>query len=214
MLTQMNLYGIRYKFHQMHTLLLEAVEAQNLAKIKRVCEPRLAKQFSYFFDECENEDLEVELLNKRRPMEPLITVVDFNLVLNAEISRSRNFHLSRCWDGALLPSELPQPHIKFYRGDGCSGLRSLNLELVLRVETNLKLGLKTGRLRSQREVKGSEVHYLRVEGKAHHPEVLDSKFVKDFHLDGDVSNWVITDVDNFLDGNPHALKLFDDFEEE
>jgi hypothetical protein len=38
--------------------------------------------------------------------------------------------------------------------------------------------------------------------------------VKDFHLDGDVSDWVVTDVDNFLDGNPHALKLFDDFEDE
>ena len=85
---------------------------------------------------------------------------------------------------------------------------------MLCVETNLKLGLQNGRLRSQKELSGSEVHFLRVEGRASHPETLDERFVKDFHLNCDVSRWVITEVDNYLDGNPHALKLYDDFEDE
>ena len=76
-----------------------------MQKVERVCEPRLAKQFSYFFEESERENLQVELLNHQRPMEPLITIVDFNLVLNAEISRNLNFKLSRCWDRTLLPGE-------------------------------------------------------------------------------------------------------------
>jgi len=172
-LTQMNMYRVKDRFQMMHTHLLKAIAASDRRTIESLCEPRLARQFGYFFEECKNEELEVELLNHCRPVEPLITIVDFNFVLNADIARNRNFHLSRCWDGKLLPSAEPMPHIKFYRADHCKALRTLNLELVLRVETNLKLGLQTGKLRSQREVKGSEVHFLRVEGRASVPKVLD-----------------------------------------
>jgi hypothetical protein len=87
-------------------------------------------------------------------------------------------------------------------------LQMLNIDLVLRVRTNLKLcliesdGTKSVPANKLRE---EEVHFIRIEGKypSHMVDILMKRNIGDKKL-SDFEDWTITDFDDFLKGNPHV----------
>ena len=90
-----------------------------------------------------------------------------------------------------------------------------NIELLLKIETNLKLDLVAGGHSLIENQKETETHYMRLEGVVDKVEIdyisKPFEFLKvekpreqvDKMLQ-QVEDWVITDFDHFLNGNPHV----------
>ena len=53
---------------------------------------------------------------------------------------------------------------------------------------------------------------MKVEAKVVPETDICKNYIEEFHLDCEVEKWIVTDIDNYLDGNPHTLKLYSDFQ--
>lgn len=89
----------------------------------------------------------------------------------------------------------------------------MNLELILRIESNIKLNLFKSenpeeKLIPEHKLKENEVHFLKIEGiKAHSDPGTFGGLLKIKTSIGleemGISDWTITDLDDHLKGNPH-----------
>ncbi len=90
----------------------------------------------------------------------------------------------------------------------------LNFEMLIRVETNLKLNLidKDGlSLIPSNEIMQDEVHFLRFESVVNEYTISFKtiwQLLKEMKNRPPLqfSNWTITDLDDFLKGNPHIVE--------
>ena len=89
-------------------------------------------------------------------------------------------------------------------------LLCMNMEFVIRVETNLKLNLidKSGNRLVQNDLE-KEVHFMRLESVSQkYPISLRAipMLIKNyFNNKLEFEDWVITDFDHCLNGNPHII---------
>jgi len=98
-------------------------------------------------------------------------------------------------------------------------MMSINLELILRVETTLKLNMIDGEgveYLDESDVPGldeREIHFIRMEGIVKELN-MDLGPTQIFALkesiipspDREISDWIITDFDDHLLGNPHMVE--------
>lgn len=81
----------------------------------------------------------------------------------------------------------------------------MTIEYLVRIKSNYKLNLidKNGdKIISSSNEKDYEVHFLRFEGLYPNFEFTPSTMMSKMR-DFDILDWTITDVDDFLKGNPH-----------
>lgn len=132
---------------------MEAIAEGDKNSIKEMCENNLTNRCQEYFD-VRNEDVEDEtkrlvLQNAEDYTEPIITVIDYNMIMGASINRADNYdcgltRFSMGWFGK------DQPHHRFFRptkiGDHFNArgeLMRVNAELIVKIETNFKLRLKS-----------------------------------------------------------------------
>jgi len=86
-------------------------------------------------------------------------------------------------------------------------LKDVNLEMLLKVKTNLKLNAinpaTKEHLISSKDQSSDEIHFVKFEGR--YPEFeLSAESIRNRKNQIEFSEWTIVDFDNFLKGNPHV----------
>lgn len=184
-----------------------------MATVGQITEKNLRRQITEGLDSARENDYSLQLLN-REENEIDIELVEMSDVIGASISRDNNHQmgLQHLRFGASM---LPYVKIFFPTNLLNSEGMGVNIELILKIESNLKLNL-VGKDQEplSTDPDSKEVHFMQMEAqlvKIDQKQMLNPKafyqFNKDLHkvdeLDG-ASDWTITDFDFCLNGNPHT----------
>jgi hypothetical protein len=156
----------------------------------------------------------IEILNEDNfPNNIKMDIIDFKQTFGVSIDREWNATRGvrsfkpLFWNRNKENFEIFMPDHKV--GD----VLTLNFELLIRIETNLKLNVKHRDgtyLINQEDHMKDEIHFMRLESVVNSFEIRFStvfKLLKEIFTKPELKfeSWVITDFDNFLNGNPHII---------
>ena len=197
---------------------LKAIRDDSLVDLGTFCEKTLYNQFSEGIQDLNRETTKIEILNEDLfPGNMSMKLVDFNQTFGCftdrELNRTRQVEP---FSSFMAPKrkhenfEMYMPSLKAY-GD----YLPLNMELLIRVETNLKLNLidHAGKsLIPESEKEDDEVHFIKLECTLTKYQIdlrTIFKMLKELitrSKDLQFSDWTVTDFDHYLNGNPHIPK--------
>ena len=111
--------------------------------LQEICEPELRESFNDFFETANEENCTVAAMNRDQHSSLKIQLVDFCQTIGASVFRGRNRVNGVKGFGLGVVDKLP--NFKLFMPTSTTTLdrMSANLELVLRIESNLKLNLVT-----------------------------------------------------------------------
>ena len=155
-------------FSMAYLSLLKSIQQNTLADIGTFCERNLYKAWVEGLEEINREIDRIEILNEDKfPKNVRMSIIDFNQTFGAHIDREENrTRVVKRFAPSLFAKkqenfDMYMPDIKAY-GDKLP----LNFEMLVRIETNLKLDLidREGKsIVSEQDKKEDEVHFIRFE---------------------------------------------------
>ena len=201
-------------FSYVYLSLLKALQEGSVSDLGSFCERNLYRAFADGLGEVNQGAPKIELLNEEEfPRNIRMELIDFSQTFGVYLDREENRTKQvQRFSGFLARKsdenfDVYMPSIKDY-GDKLT----LNMSLLLKVDTNLKLNLvyPDGRsLIEEHERDQYEVHYVQMESIISSYDIKLSTIIK---LLGEIfksnrklsfSEWTVTDFDHFLQGNPH-----------
>lgn len=198
---------------------LKSIQERNLIQLNSFCEKNLAISVSEGFEEINSEIANIELLNEKDfPKNVSMRVVDFNQTFGVSIDREDNrIRNVKPVESGFFYSKDKQKRDNFdmYMPEmkSLGEKLTLNFEMVIRVDTNLKLNMvgRDGKaLISPDDFDEEEIHFMRVESVCNEFEISPKtvfRMIKEMFSKKQLNfrDWTITDFDDFLKGNPHVI---------
>eukprot|EP00347_Sterkiella_histriomuscorum_P005146 403357719 len=203
-------YKLKEHFVGMYKQLLKSIADDEVRAIHELpCENNLYKEIQSTLPDVFGEIETIEVVNEDNEVDAFeVSLVDFHQYFGASIDRDENIQNAIRSFGARRKAE----NISFYTRDfkEYGQILSMNVELIIRIESNTKLNLidkhKNHLIQDEDE---KEVHFMRLESvTSEYPIQLSTlwKIVSEyFKKDMKFKQWVLTDFDNCLNGNPHIV---------
>ena len=207
-------YNLKQEFSFMYLKLLHAIKENDMEKIGKICEKTLYREFNQGLEWMGPQVNKIELMNEPC-LDPFddsdfkVSIKDYYTTFGAFIDRETNRQ------NGIRAAELRfgknRPNFRTYTPSDKTdmGFMTMNLQLLVEIETNVKLNLIDHEGKSMiQEPLDKEVHLVLFETVTDRYDlglkVFKQLFNKFWRPTLQFEEWKIVDFDHCLGGNPHT----------